>query len=72
MLSRFDISIRHFTIPLALLILLLAPVPRMVQRTRRLSALIAGVGRHLHLHGRARLPELYALRQRALHGPRGV
>jgi hypothetical protein len=39
MLSRFDISIRHFTTPLALLILLLAPVPRMVRRTRPLAVL---------------------------------
>ena len=38
LLSRFDISIRHFTTPLALLILLLAPVPRIVQRTRLLAA----------------------------------
>jgi len=30
MLSRLDISIRHFSIPLVLLILLLAPLPRMV------------------------------------------
>jgi hypothetical protein len=32
MLSRLDISIRHFSIPLVLLILLLAPLPRMVVR----------------------------------------
>jgi Dolichyl-phosphate-mannose-protein mannosyltransferase len=31
MLSHFDISIRHFSVPLALLILILAPVPRMLQ-----------------------------------------
>jgi len=31
MLNRLDISIRHFTIALALLILLLAPLPRMLQ-----------------------------------------
>jgi hypothetical protein len=29
MLSRFDISIRHFTVPLALLMLMLAPLPRL-------------------------------------------
>jgi hypothetical protein len=29
LLSRLDISIRHFTIPIALLILMLAPLPRM-------------------------------------------
>ena len=32
MLSRLDLSIRHFSIPLVLLILLLAPLPRMVAR----------------------------------------
>jgi hypothetical protein len=31
MLNRLDISIRHFSVALALLILLLAPLPRMVQ-----------------------------------------
>jgi hypothetical protein len=31
MLNRLDISIRHFLIPLALLTLLLAPLPRMLQ-----------------------------------------
>jgi hypothetical protein len=31
MLGRMDISIRHFSIPIALLILLLAPLPRMLQ-----------------------------------------
>jgi Dolichyl-phosphate-mannose-protein mannosyltransferase len=31
LLSRLDISIRHFTIPLALIILLLAPLPRMLE-----------------------------------------
>ena len=43
LLSRFDISIRHFTIPLALLILLLACLPRMVRRTRLLAALAAAL-----------------------------
>jgi 4-amino-4-deoxy-L-arabinose transferase-like glycosyltransferase len=32
LLSRLDISIRHFSIPLILLILLLAPLPRMIER----------------------------------------
>jgi Dolichyl-phosphate-mannose-protein mannosyltransferase len=32
MLSRLTISIRHFTIPIVLLVLLLAPVPRILQR----------------------------------------
>src|SRR6202795_3363379 len=34
LLSRLDISIRHFSIPLVLLIVLLAPLPRMIERLR--------------------------------------
>ncbi len=34
LLSRLDISIRHLSIPLILFILLLAPLPRMVERLR--------------------------------------
>src|SRR6202035_1438014 len=34
LLSRLDISIRHFSIPLVLLILLLAPLPRMIEQLR--------------------------------------
>jgi Dolichyl-phosphate-mannose-protein mannosyltransferase len=34
LLSRLDISIRHFTIPLALIVLLLAPLPRMLEILR--------------------------------------
>jgi 4-amino-4-deoxy-L-arabinose transferase-like glycosyltransferase len=41
MLSRLDLSIRHFSIPLALLILLLAPIPRIIERLRQ-SAPTAG------------------------------
>ncbi len=41
MLSRLDLSIRHFSVPLALLILLLAALPRLVERLR-LSAPTAG------------------------------
>ena len=37
LLSRLDISIRHFSIPLVLLILLLAALPRMVERLRRFA-----------------------------------
>ena len=33
--NRLDISIRHFSIPLALMILLLAPLPRMLEFLRR-------------------------------------
>jgi 4-amino-4-deoxy-L-arabinose transferase-like glycosyltransferase len=50
LLSRLDISIRHFSIPLALLLLLLAPLPRLVGRLQlsapfsaRLVAATAGV-----------------------------
>ena len=35
MLNRLDISIRHFSIPLALMILLLSPLPRMLDILRR-------------------------------------
>ena len=35
MLSRFQISIRHFSVSLALLVLLLAPLPRMLESLRR-------------------------------------
>lgn len=35
MVSRITISIRHFTVPLALLILLLAPLPATLRRLRR-------------------------------------
>jgi Dolichyl-phosphate-mannose-protein mannosyltransferase len=41
LLSRLDMSIRHFSVPLALLMLLLAAVPRMVERLR-LSGPTAG------------------------------
>lgn len=34
MLNRLDISIRHFSIPLALMILLLSPLPRMLEHLR--------------------------------------
>jgi hypothetical protein len=34
LLSRLDISIRHFCIPIALLILLLAPLPQLIERLR--------------------------------------
>jgi 4-amino-4-deoxy-L-arabinose transferase-like glycosyltransferase len=50
LLSRLDISIRHFSIPLVLLILMLAPLPRLVERLRlsapapgRLAGAVAGV-----------------------------
>jgi hypothetical protein len=37
--GHFDVSYRHFTIPLVLLILLLAPVPRMLSRLREKTPL---------------------------------
>ncbi len=37
LLSRLDISIRHFCIPIALLILSLAPLPRLIERLRLFS-----------------------------------
>jgi len=49
MLSRLDLSIRHFTVPIALIIVLLAPLPRVghepAQRERAPAAL-----RHLDRH----------------------
>ena len=43
LLSRLDISIRHFSIPLILLILLLAPLPRMVEQIRYSAPNVARV-----------------------------
>jgi hypothetical protein len=43
LISPMDISIRHFTVPMALLTLLLAPLPRLVERCSRRAALAAGV-----------------------------
>lgn len=43
MLSRLDISIRHFTVPLALLILLLSAVPRLIQRLQTTAPLAGRV-----------------------------
>lgn len=44
MLSPLDISIRHFSIPLVLLIVLLAPLPRMLAEVRRGTRLGAAAG----------------------------
>jgi hypothetical protein len=41
LLSRLDISIRHFSVPLILIIVLMAPLPRMIERLE-LSAPAAG------------------------------
>jgi len=40
-LSHFDVSIRHFTIPLVLLILMLAPLPRLLGRIRAAAPRVA-------------------------------
>jgi hypothetical protein len=42
-LSHFDLSIRHFTNPLVLLILMLAPLPRLLSRVRVSSPKLAWV-----------------------------
>ncbi|HKW19265.1 MAG TPA: glycosyltransferase family 39 protein [Terriglobales bacterium] len=44
LLSRLDISIRHFTIPLALIILLLAPLPRTLEGVRETHPHLAKAG----------------------------
>lgn len=41
LLSRLDISFRHFSIPLAILIVMLAPLPRMLERLRASSPIAA-------------------------------
>ena len=71
LLSRLDISIRHFSIPLVLLILLLAPMPRMIERLglRSLRRTTRGGARRgsdfeLPLHGSAHLSKLFPVPQR--------
>lgn len=49
MLSRMTISIRHFSVPIALLILLLAPLPRMLTGLRHSGSRLAMVGGWLTL-----------------------
>ena len=44
MLSRLDISIRHFSIALALIVLLLAPLPRLLELLRESSPQTARIG----------------------------
>lgn len=41
LLSRLDISYRHFSVPLAILIVMLAPLPRMLERLRSSSPITA-------------------------------
>ncbi len=43
LLSRLDISIRHFTVPVILIILLLAPLPAMLRKLRATASLFATV-----------------------------
>ena len=43
LVGPMDISIRHFTVPLALLTLLLAPLPRLMQQFKRPAALAFGI-----------------------------
>ena len=43
LIGTMDISIRHFTVPLALLTLLLAPLPRLIQQSSRRLAWTAAV-----------------------------
>jgi hypothetical protein len=47
LLSRLDISIRHFSVALALIILLLAPLPRALERLRDSMPLAARIGNGL-------------------------
>jgi hypothetical protein len=42
LLSPLDISIRHFSVPIVLLIMLLAPLPRMLGELQRRSLALAG------------------------------
>jgi hypothetical protein len=43
-LSHFNVSIRHFTIPMVLMMLLLAPLPRLLARLREASPNLAAAG----------------------------
>jgi len=44
MLGRLDISIRHFSVPVALIILMLAPLPEMLRRSQATAPSVARVG----------------------------
>ena len=44
MLGRLDISIRHFSVPVALIILMLAPLPEMLRRLQVTAPSVARVG----------------------------
>jgi len=45
MMNRLDISIRHFTVAIALIIVLLAPLPRMLQALSEFRPRLATIGR---------------------------
>jgi hypothetical protein len=47
MLNRLDLSIRHFTVVLALTVLLLAPLPQVLQKLRDLNPQAASLGNGL-------------------------
>lgn len=47
MLNRLDLSIRHFTVALALIVLLLAPLPRVLELLRESSPQAARIGNWL-------------------------
>ena len=44
LISRLDLSIRHFLIPLALVVLLLAPLPRTLESLRRRGSVVGPTG----------------------------
>jgi hypothetical protein len=44
LLSRLDLSIRHFLIPLALIVLLLAPLPRLLASLRHRGSVVGLIG----------------------------
>ena len=75
LLSRLDISIRHFMLPEALLALMLAPVPRIVAQFpgRRVWQAAAGCsGSELPCHSGPRLSAFRLLRQHARLRPPGL
>ena len=45
LLSRLDLSIRHFSVPLTLIVLLLAPLPRLLDSLTRTSSVLARGGK---------------------------
>jgi hypothetical protein len=80
MLNRLDISIRHFSIALALIIVLLAPLPRMLEFLHNdawhgdssCSMDHGRAGRHQCIDRDPRLSKLFSVHQYARHGPPSV